>query len=246
MLAESARQPMAMLLRNDAGGLLLRRLLPLAVLVPLILGFLKVQGQRRGLYDTAFGTGLLVIAMAVLFAIAFWRSAMHLSRLTTRETKTYQALRASEERLSLFIEHAPAALAMFDREMRYLSVSRRWLTDYNLGGRDLRGISHYAIFPEITEEWKAAHRRALAGEILQSDADRFARVDGSIQWVRWEIRPWYDARGNIGGILIFTEDVTGHKHAEEALRRPTNGSASLSPASGMRCWPPTRPAGSRS
>ncbi len=129
-----------------------------------------------------------------------------------------EALRQSEARLRLFIEHAPAALAMFDREMRYMSFSRRWLSDYNLGDRDLVGLSHYDVFPEIPERWKAVHRKALAGEVLRADNDRFDRADGSVQWERWEVRPWHDGSGNIAGTVIFTEDITERKRVEEELR----------------------------
>ena len=61
---------------------------------------------------------------------------------------------------------------MFDREMRYLHVSRRWRTDFHLGERDLRGLSHYEVFPDIPERWKKAHRRGLAGEVVREEADR--------------------------------------------------------------------------
>jgi PAS domain S-box-containing protein len=130
-----------------------------------------------------------------------------------------EALRESAERLRLFIEHAPAALAMFDRDMRYLSVSRRYRSDYKLGQSDLIGQSHYDIFPEIPDTWKAVHRRALAGEVLRADSERFARVDGSVHWLRWEVRPWRDASGTIAGIVLFSEDVTARMQAEEALQR---------------------------
>jgi PAS domain S-box-containing protein len=142
----------------------------------------------------------------------------HLQADITERKRIEEALRVTDERLRLFIEHSPVALAMFDREMRYLHVSRHWRTSYNLGNRHLHGVSHYEVFPEIGEDWKQAHRRGLAGEVLRSDGDRFERADGSVQWVRWEIRPWHDAAGAVGGIVIFSEDTTEQKRAEEALQ----------------------------
>lgn len=117
-------------------------------------------------------------------------------------------LRESESRMRLFIEYAPAALAMFDRNMCYLSVSNRWLVEYHLGSRSLTGQRHYDVFPEISEEWKSVHRRALAGEVVRAEEDRFQRADGSVQWLRWEVRPWYADDASIGGIVVFSEDIS--------------------------------------
>ncbi|WP_051278860.1 PAS domain S-box protein [Chitinilyticum aquatile] len=129
-----------------------------------------------------------------------------------------RALRASQERLQLLIDHAPAALAMFDRNMRYLAVSHRWLEDYGLAGRNLIGESHYVVFPEISVEWREIHRKALAGEIFRQDEDHFVRADGSEQWLRWEVRPWHFGDGEVGGIVVFSEDITRRKLAEEAIQ----------------------------
>jgi diguanylate cyclase (GGDEF)-like protein/PAS domain S-box-containing protein len=123
----------------------------------------------------------------------------------------------SAELLRLFIDQAPVPIAMFDREMLYIAASRRWVTDYGFGQRKWRGISHYELFPEIPDRWRAIHQRALSGEIVAASEDRFDRADGSVQFLRWEVRPWYREKVQ-GGVIIFTEDVTERKNSEAAIR----------------------------
>jgi len=125
-------------------------------------------------------------------------------------------LRSREELLRVFVKNVPAAVAMLDRDMRYLQVSDRWCTDYLPGRAQILGRSHYEIFPDMPERWKEVHRRALQGETLRADEDRWDGQDGP-HWARWEVRPWKTAEGAVGGILILAEDITRRKQMEEAL-----------------------------
>lgn len=126
-------------------------------------------------------------------------------------------LKRNEQILKLFVKHSPAAIAMFDKEMKYMAVSDRFKLDYGLGEKNIMGRSHYEIFPELKEEWKAFHQRCLAGEILKSDEEQFVQNNGSIGWLRWEIHPWYHKEGEIGGLILFSEVITERKKAREEI-----------------------------
>jgi PAS domain S-box-containing protein len=136
----------------------------------------------------------------------------------TERQRAESTLRVREEQLRLYAEHSPVAVAMFDRAMNYLMVSRRWLEDYRLGNQSLVGRSHYEVFPEVPQRWRETYQRCLAGAVEKCDEEEFPRADGKTDWIRWEIRPWHQADNSIGGIIIFSEDITQRKRAEQALR----------------------------
>jgi len=128
------------------------------------------------------------------------------------------ALEQCEKRLQLLIECTPAAIAMFDRDMRYLAASRRFLIDYRLNEQTIIGRHHYDVFPEIPEQTREINRRCLQGAIESREKEPFLRADGTLDWVRWEVRPWYDSHGEIGGMILFSEVITDRVQAEDALR----------------------------
>ncbi len=136
----------------------------------------------------------------------------------TERKHAEEATRAREQDLRRFAEFAPVAIAMFDREMRYLAASQCFRNEFSLGDQELLGRSHYEVFPEIPEHWREIHRRCLAGAVERHPGEFFQRLDGSAQWTRWDIQPWHRADGQIGGIVLFTEDITRQKKSEEALR----------------------------
>jgi rsbT co-antagonist protein RsbR len=119
-----------------------------------------------------------------------------------------QALHASEAHIRLLVEHAPSAIAILDRDMRYILASQRWLIDYELGDQNIIGRSHYDVFSDIPDRWKAIHQQCLAGAIESRDEDQWERADGRTDWLSWKTYPWHDSSGAIGGLIFFTEVVT--------------------------------------
>lgn len=128
-------------------------------------------------------------------------------------------MRESEARLRVFVEHAPASLAMFDRSMCYLEASRAWGLDHGLErAEDFRGRSYYDLLPRMPDWWRRVHARAMQGEVVRVEEDR-VDVPGMPAWLRWEARPWHTADGDIGGIVVAMENISDRKAAEDTLRR---------------------------
>jgi PAS domain S-box-containing protein len=144
---------------------------------------------------------------------------LHAARDLSRRRASERALRRHQRQLDELLRHAPAAIAILDRELRYVATSTRWLTDFRLPeDQDVAGKLHVELFPNLPRRWRDAYRRCLAGAIERADSDVFTRADGTEQWLRWECRPWLEVDGSIGGIAIYAEIVTDQRRAARRLR----------------------------
>lgn len=136
----------------------------------------------------------------------------------TERKEAEKALAHSHDLMRYIIEHNRSAVAVHDREMRYVYVSQRYLDDYKVREKDVIGRHHYDVFPDLPQKWRDVHRRVLQGEVLSAEDDPYVREDGTVDWTRWECRPWHEADGSIGGLIVYTEVITERKRAEEALK----------------------------
>ena len=125
---------------------------------------------------------------------------------------------AARALLRYVVAHARSAIAVHDRDLRYVCVSQRYLEEYGVQERDVIGKHHYEVFPDLPQKWRDAHQRALAGEVSTGEEDPYVRADGTVDWTRWECRPWYEADGSVGGIIVYTEVITERRRAEEDRR----------------------------
>ncbi len=116
-----------------------------------------------------------------------------------------------------FVNEAPTAIAMFDNNMCYLAASGQWYKDYNLVDKQIIGKSHYDLSPYLREDWRKIHRECLLGDTKSGEEDYYRKSDGSVKWFKWDVKPWYIKNNVVGGILIFTADITLAKYSEELL-----------------------------
>lgn len=164
------------------------------------------------------GRLILVDIVSHILEFAGRRADLVVAHDITDRKRAEEALQEREAVLQLFAQNAPAGIAMFDQEMRYVMASQRWTEDYNQGLLEsIIGRSIYDLFPDLPERWRQVHQRCLAGAIETCEEDLFVWADGTQQWIRWETRPWYTATDKIGGIIIFAEDITQRKQSATAI-----------------------------
>jgi signal transduction histidine kinase len=112
---------MAVFSASGPGGVLARRLLLPAIVIPTLFGYLRVQGQNAGLYDTGLGTALFAMSLAAVFVALVWRTAAELTavdadRRHAEEQRTQllereQAARAEVEHANRLKDHFLATLS---------------------------------------------------------------------------------------------------------------------------------------
>lgn len=169
-------------------------------------------------------SGITVLDAAIKMAFRLFEANRSIKKTNMELEASNEQLRVTNEEVSRWqnlleyiVYHDRSAVAILDRELVFLYVSKHFSEDYGIDG-DLVGRHHYEAVPEVPDKWRAIHQRALAGEVLSSDLDSFERADGRVDYVTWECRPWYTGDGSVGGIVLYTQVITDRVLEERRYR----------------------------
>lgn len=123
--------------------------------------------------------------------------------------KTYVELAKKEAMLQSFISDVPAAVAMFDKEMRYMAVSDCWLEEFSMVSEEILGKTVFEVSPNIPEYRIRIYMEALEGKAYKTDNLMVPVANkATLQHYSMEVSPWYLKEDEIGGIIISTQNIT--------------------------------------
>lgn len=112
--ARPRREPAATLVSATAGGLMARRLLPAAFLIPIVLGWLQFQGERAGFYGVEFGHSIFVVCNVIAFNILIWWNARSIGQIDAERTRIAHEL----HRQNALLEQTTHDMVLFQGELQ--------------------------------------------------------------------------------------------------------------------------------
>jgi PAS domain S-box-containing protein len=209
---------MALLVSDSAGGLIARRILPPALLAPIVLAWLRLEGQHAGWYGTEAWTSLYALSNVIVFGVLVWAAAALLHRADVGRRQAEQSVRDSQRLLQAIIDNSPAVIYVKDLEGRYLLINRRFSELFHISDEEIAGKTDYDLFPkEAADAFRAMDERVAAAATALKEEEVAPLDDGPHTYVSVK-SPLRDSAGNPYAVFGISTDITERKLAEEALR----------------------------
>lgn len=186
--ANSECRLVSLFLSDSLGGQAARRLLPVVILVPTFVGWLRVMGQDAGLYDTGFGTAMstFILALMMFAMIFYYSSTVHTA---DKKRQLVEAdLAEKENRYRELFDYSQGLICIHDLEGALTTVNRAALqmlgyAEHEMLGRNLRDFmpdkrrpSFDAYLREVTHEGLAHGFLELTAKCGKTITLRFHNV----------------------------------------------------------------------
>src|ERR1035437_8352263 len=217
LVAGPIRGSVGLIASSGPGGALARRLLPVAVVVPALLGLLSHVGETLGLYGSQVGLLLVVLLTVAAVTTLAWVFASDLDRRAAARRSALAELRESESRFRDTFENATVGMALEDERGAIIDANRALCEMLGYAEGELVGMA----FPEFTHtddvERDLAHMDLLlSGEIADYRAEkRYMHADGHVVWAILSVSKARFAEGDPLRFIVQMQDITARKHSEE-------------------------------
>ncbi len=152
----------SVIVSDHAGGVLARRMLPVAILVPAGLGWLTLSGQRAALFSEALGLAIAAAVTIFAFAAFIATTARSLSRADRVRKASERHLAAQNVTTCVLVESATLAEAM-PRVLEAVCKSLDWVMGVRWSvdsqAHVLRCAEMHVAPPRLLQEMVEANRR---------------------------------------------------------------------------------------
>jgi PAS domain S-box-containing protein len=130
-----------------------------------------------------------------------------LAREITERKRAEQAVEREREQLRQIVAHAPVAMALLDRDRRYIAHRAEWLKYLGLAEESGVGREFHKVSPRLADKYGEVLARALAGEIVSDPEDAIERDDGTRVYMRWTAHPWRGPQDSVDGVVMVAQNV---------------------------------------
>jgi PAS domain S-box-containing protein len=211
------------LLRSDTGGgVMARRLVPAALLSPVVLAWLRATAETAGWFEQDAGRSLLALANVIVFGGLTWVSAARLRKSDLKNQQSHALLTEWQQRLESALENGGIGTWVYD-----IRSNQAWLDESltRLLGRsreDLDGgrreIFFSFVHPDDMLTAQTKFQSATLGLGEYNVEYRYVRPDGSIIWLNTRGRLERDKNGQPSRMIGACVDITHQKQTAETLR----------------------------
>ena len=208
---------------EEAGAIMARRLLPALLMLPLIIGWLRLQGERIGIFGSELGVALVAATYAICFFWLVWFNARSINRTDHIRRLAEDALRESEMRFRLLFAQAAVGIKRMDFQGHILEVNDKLCEILGYSRVELLQLTlAHITHPEDLALEQAELGRLLAREISNYSIEkRCVRKEGSVIWVRVTSSLPFAGDQHAEWWISVVEDITTRKQAEDALQQMT-------------------------
>ena len=206
---------MTLLTSDSPGGVMARRLVPSVIVVPVLMGWLRLQGQRAGWYGTEAGISVFALANMTVFGALIWASARLLHLTDSERKKAAEALHESRELLQSVINNTTTVVYVKDLSGQYRLINKRFEELFHVTLAGLAGKTDYDLFTkEQANAFRAVDERvAASGQMVE--AEEIAPLDDGLHTYISIKFPLRDATGKTYAVGGLSTDITERKHAEK-------------------------------
>lgn len=208
LCARPGRGITRLLLSPGPGGLLMRRLFPALIVTFIFIGWLRLQGQRHGLFDTDMAVTFFTLVTIFILAALVWWSArcLHLADERRRHT---------EDELDHFFELSLDLLGIAGLDGHWRRVNRAFTATLGLSQEEILARPYLELIHPDDIEPSTTQLASLAeGRPVIDFENRFRHRDGTWRWIAWKALPVPEE-----DLLYCTgRDITALKAADDAMR----------------------------